>query len=405
MDEIIPYKIHVDESSMELLQKKLDIVTFPNEGAVSDNWAYGAPLCDIKRLVSRWRQGFDWRTQETKLNELPQFTTNVSVGGFGELNIHFIHKRSSQPGAIPLLFVHGWPGSFLEVLKILPLLTEPANGQAFHVVAPSLPNHGFSAEVTSPGFALPQYAEAMHKIMVRLDYSQYVTQGGDWGYHITRHIGLLYPTSCLASHVNFVSLVEKPQSLQNRENPSALPSIPLEYSEEEKAGLQRTKWFVEEGEGYKAEQSTRPTTLAFALRDSPVALLAWIYEKLHDWTDSYPWEDDEVLTWVSIYQFSRAGPQSSLYLYYESERVEQQRFREALRQYVHGVPLGVSLFPKDLKIPPDSWIREMGPVIFLNRQTSGGHFAAYERPEGLVQDVREMFRREGPLEDVIKLFH
>ncbi|KAM0468248.1 hypothetical protein ACHAP7_011077 [Fusarium lateritium] len=378
MAQITPYQICVDQKFIDLLKIKLSTVTWPDDGAICNDWQYGAPLHDIKRLVSRWHNGFDWRAQEAKFNQLPQFTTNVTVGGFAQLNIHFIHKRSSRPEAIPLLFVHGWPGSFIEVTKVLSLLTEPEEGQPFHVVAPSLPNYGFSSGVSDPNFALPQYAEAMHKTMIQLNYSHYVTQGGDWGYHITRHIGLLYPTHCLASHVNFVSLTE---------NPSTLQSAPPNYTEEEQAGLRRTDWFQKEGLGYQTQQGTRPTTLAFALRDSPVALLAWIYEKLHDWTDSYSWEDDEVLTWVSIYQFSRAGPQASIYIYYESEHAEQDMFRKALRQYIPTVRLGVSLFPKDLKVPPDSWIKELGSVVYLNRQKKGGHFAAYERPEDLMQDL------------------
>ncbi|KAJ6443484.1 putative serine hydroxymethyltransferase, mitochondrial [Purpureocillium lavendulum] len=402
--QITPFKIAVPEEAVRRLKEKLAAAAFTDETQFTDSWDYGAPLTDVKRLAERWRDGFDWRAQEAKLNQVPQFTTKVHVDGFGELNIHFVYKKSTRKGAIPLLFCHGWPGSFYEVLKILPLLTEPEDpdAPAFDVVAPSLPNFGFSDGVNKKGFSISQYAETLHKVMVNLEYDRYVTQGGDWGYIITRLIGAQYPTHCLASHVNFVRVTEAPKF---KSSPLLyLRHALAPYTALERAGRDRSAWFLNEGVGYNLEQSTRPSTLGFALADSPVALLAWVYEKLHDWTDGpYAWQDDEVLTWLSIYAFSTAGPAASVRIYYEAKHAGVERTRRGFG-YVPGVKLGVSIFPKDVLVPPLKWAEALGPVVFSRMHDRGGHFAAHERPEALVADLREMFGKKGGASDVSKIF-
>jgi pimeloyl-ACP methyl ester carboxylesterase len=398
MADIKPYKVSVPDDAIKHLKDKLAVTTWPDETEFSHDWPYGAPLRDVKRLAEYWSNGFDWRKQEAEMNKMPQFETKIPVDGFGELNIHFVHKRSSRPDAIPLMFSHGWPGSFLEVEKILPFLTEPQEGQAFHVVAPSLPNFGFSDRVSKPGFSPVKHAETLHKLMLKLGYNKYVNQGGDWGFTIVRIMGHLYPESCLATHINFARISEAPPTLKNPVA-SAQDALSL-YTEEEKTGLERSRWFLTESSGYNKQQSTKPSTLAFALRDSPVALLAWIYEKLHDWTDSYPWTDDEILTWVSVYQFSTAGPQASLYIYYENAHADQDIIHSAVAN-VPNVPLGYSIFPMDLVVPPTSWARSLGPVVFERRHADGGHFAAHERPEKLAGDLCEMFQKGGKLDDVV----
>lgn len=228
--------------------------------------------------------------------------------------------------------------------------------------------------------------------MLQLGYDKYATQGGDWGYAVTRMMGLLYPEHCLASHTNFVRLDQEPESLKGKEQP------PLE--DWEKAGLERTKWFIQEGFGYNLAQSTKPHTLGFALRDSPVALLAWIYEKLHDWTDEYKWEDEEILEWVSIYQFSTAGPSASVRIYYENTHSNLELTRK-LKLYIPKVKLGLSWFPKDLVVPPKAWGRTLGDVVFEAVHEDGGHFAAHERPEMLAGDLKKMFAKDGGLGDVV----
>ncbi|CAG8983278.1 hypothetical protein HYALB_00002715 [Hymenoscyphus albidus] len=383
---ITPFKISISDAEISSLKSKLSASTFPDEVDFSNNWDYGTPLNDMKRLAKYWRDGFDWRAHEKVLNQMPQFTTKIEVDGFGELDIHFVHQKGEE-GSIPLLFCHGWPGSFIEVKKMISLLTKSGNGQSFHVVAPSLPGFGFSDAPKKAGFGVPQYAEAIHKLMLKLGYNKYVSQGGDWGWAITRTLGVRYPTHCVASHVNFVLIgpTQLDEVLKNM-------SQPLTPQEEE--GLARTRWFFTEGVGYNTLQCTRPNTLAFALRDSPIALLSWIYEKLHDWTDSYPWTDDEILTWISIYQFSKAGPGASVMIYYHSTHLYQEE-RKKLSGYVECVKLGLSYFPKDLCVPPSVYGRGLGEVVFEKRHEDGGHFAAYERPELLAGDLKEMFRADG----------
>lgn len=400
MASVKPFQISIPDSDIGKLKQKLSLTTFPQDVHFSDSWDYGVPLSDIKRLATYWQDGFDWRAAEAKLNaELPQFSTVVAVEGFGDIDVHFVHQRSDRPDSIPLLFCHGWPGSFLEVLKILPLLTEVSGPDqpSFHVVAPSLPNFGFSGKVTQAGFGIPQYAEVCHNLMLQLGYDKYVTQGGDWGYGVTRLMGSRYPQHVLASHLNFVRVNTPPEF--SKAPAQYLKHTVLPYSTAEKDGLARTQWFNKKGFGYNLEQSTRPHTIGFALADSPVALLAWVYEKLHDWTDEYPWTDDEVLTWISIYAFSKAGADSSVRIYYENI----QGGGYALgAEYNADVPLGLSYFPRDLVVPPSTWGRTLGPVVFEKRHEDGGHFAAYERPERLVEDLRAMFGKGGGAESVVK---
>ncbi|KAI9794258.1 MAG: hypothetical protein M1816_006184 [Peltula sp. TS41687] len=401
MSSLRPYEIGVPEKSLDLLKKKLSLASsFPDE-LEEAGWDLGAPLADVKRLTAYWDDGFDWRMQEKRLNdELPQYTTDVTVDGFGSLEIHLVHQRSDIKGAIPLLFVHGWPGSFLEVSKIISLLTKPEDGTspAFNVVAPSLPNFGFSEGPKKRGFGIKQYAEVCHKVMIQLGYHEYVTQGGDFGFSITRALGILYPSACRGSHINMVAA--NPPSWIKHPLLSLQHAV-IPYSDRDRKGIARMQWFQKEGRGYNVEQSTKPQTVGYGISDSPVGLLAWIYEKLHDWTDDYPWTDDEILTWISIYWFSRAGPAATTRIYYEVAH-DPSKFREEVRKYVANVPLGLAYFPKELYVVPKIWGRTLGPVLYESDNDSGGHFAAWERPEIIVDDLRKMFGKKGGAYDVIK---
>ncbi|KAJ6179688.1 hypothetical protein N7519_010149 [Penicillium mononematosum] len=388
-DQPKPYNISVPDESLQDLQQRLALSKFATqlESSEQDPWDFGTPVKEVQRLIDYWKDGFDWRKAESKLNELPQYKMQIEVDGFGSLDIHYVHHINTHKNAVPLLFSHGWPGSFIEVTKLLPMLKGDNDSPAFHVVAPSLPNFGFSSGVTRRGFGLAQYAEALHKLMIKLGYDQYVTQGGDWGFWITRTIGLLYPDHCQASHVNMVLA-----------NPPSIHREPMR----EKAGRKRNEWFEREGYGYNQLQSTRPQTIGAALEDSPVALLAWIYEKLHDWTDSYPWTDDEILTWISIYWFSAAGPAASVRIYYEAFHagISGKSYNELI-SYVPRVKLGIAHLPREISIIPCSWAAGLGPVVQQKEHSRGGHFAAWEVPDSIVQDLRAMFSKNGPCYGII----
>lgn len=393
-----PFTISVPDSEIKYLKQKLALTRFPDELEDAGR-TYGAPLADIQRLANHWKTGFldNWREHEAKLNEdMPQFTRDIEVDGHGSLNVHYVHKKSSVVDAIPLLFVHGWPGSFIEVRKILPLLVEASpDHPSFHVVAFSLPGYGFSDAPRQKGFSVEQFAEVGNKLMLALGYNEYVAQGGDWGSLICRFIARGYgPKHCKAWHTNMPCAAPP--------HPTKRPLLLLshllfKYSPKEQAGLDRTMWFVEKGSGYFKEQSTQPQTLGYGLADSPVGLLGWIFEKLVAWTDDYEWTDDEVLTWISIYWFSKAGPAASLRIYYEVLTRHPDAFSSAANS---PIPMGHSYFPKELVVLPLSWLKTAN-LVFESQHEKGGHFAAHEVPELLVGDLRKMFGKGGPAFGVV----
>ena len=224
--------------------------------------------------------------------------------------------------------------------------------------------------------------------------------GGDWGSSISRTLGRLYPQHVMASHINFVR-AEAPKWTSHPL--LALQHALTPYSTRTHETNARSKWFVEEGTGYSRTQATKPQTLGYALTDSPVGLLAWIYEKLHDWTDSYPWTDDEILTWVSIYWFSTAGPAANLRIYYEFQHVKRlgSGSRPRYDVWIPHVKLGLAYFPKEIVIPPKVFGRTLGPVVYESEYDSGGHFAAWERPEAIAGDLQRMFGKGGGAYGVI----
>ena len=215
-----------------------------------------------------------------------------------------------------------------------------------------------------------------------------VTQAGDIGFSLSRCLGLFYPSSCKASHLNFA-----PVQMPKGQNAAPGASNTSDGSPREKADQARTQWFFTKGRGYYEEHTTKPQTLNYSLADSPVGLLAWIREKLHDWTDDYRWTDDEILTWISIYLFSTAGPGAAQRIYYES--LNDAELRPKLTGFIPDVKLGFARFPKELVIMPKSWNESMGPVVFESEYDHGGHFAAWERPDAIVSDLRKMFGKGG----------
>ncbi len=375
--EISPYSIDIPQSALDDLKERLGRTRWPDElpGA---GWDLGVPLDYLKDLTEYWATSYDWRIQEKALNEFPQFTTVID-----DQNVHFLHVRSSEPGALPLLITHGWPGSIAEFLDIIdPLVNPVAHGgdpaDAFHVIAPSIPGFGFSGPTTEPGWDTARVAQAWAELMRRLGYERYGAQGGDTGAMVSPQLGQIDSEHVVGIHVN--SLVTFP---------SGQPDELNDLSDGDQKRLELMQRWQNELSGYAILQSTRPQTLAYALTDSPVGQLAWIVEKFKDWTDPaavLP-EDavdrDRLLTSVSIYWLT-ATAGSSARIYYEGAKSWGQAGEPS------SVPTGVAVFPMDVTIRPIA--ERAHNIVRWTEFDRGGHFAAMEVPELLVGDVREFFR-------------
>ena len=371
-----PFTVAVPDGELEDLRRRLAATRWPDPETVGD-WSQGARLEEVRALVDHWAHGYDWRRFEARLNAVPQVVTTIDG-----LDIHALHARSPHPGALPLLLTHGWPGSVVEFLDLVGPLTDPvAHGgdaaDAFHVVAPSIPGYTWSGPLTEPGWDPSRVGRAFATLMRRLGYDRYAAQGGDWGSTITREIGIADPEHVVGVHLNM--LIQRPQDLDA-----------LEGEERERAA--EVHRYLSDGSGYRKIQATRPQTLAYALTDSPVGQLAWIVEKFREWTDpgtgsGLP-EDavdrDRMLADVSAYWFTRtAGSSAQLYL-------EAAAARRGVRPST--VPTGVAVFPRDIARPIRRLAEETDRIVRWTEMGRGGHFAAMEEPDLLVEDVRSMFR-------------
>jgi pimeloyl-ACP methyl ester carboxylesterase len=372
------FQIHVDESILEDLHDRLERTRFPDQ-IEGTGWEYGIPIDYLRELVEYWRDTYDWRAQEAKLNELCHFRTTID-----DQSIHFIHAPSVHADALPLLITHGWPGSVVEFLDIIPRLTDPEafGGQAtdaFHVVAPSLPGYGFSEPPRSPGWDEQRIAQAFIMLMGRLGYTLYGAQGGDWGAQVTTRIGALDPEHCTAIHLNMAI--------------GAPPEHPGPLTQEEQVELAAMRQFGKDESGYAHEQGTKPQTLGVALNDSPAGLLAWIVEKFRTWSDcdGHPencYTRDQLITNVMLYWATQTSA-SSARLYWESRH--KGSTAEAL-PFV-GVPTGVARYPKEILCWPRSWVERQYTVTHWAVMERGGHFPAMEQPELFVEDLRAFFRK------------
>ncbi|KAH9855170.1 alpha/beta-hydrolase [Lenzites betulinus] len=392
-----PFTVAVPDADVERLHAKLELATFPDEldGA---GWDYGVPLADIKRLSEYWKNTFDWRKAERSINEIPQFTTDIEVDGFGSLNVHFVHQKSEVENAIPLLFVHGWPGHFLEVRKLLPLLTAGSHDHpAFHVVAPSLPGFGFSEAPGKPGFAGPQFAETFNKLMLSLGYNEYVYQGGDFGHIIGVYVANIYGHKHMKGWLSNMPMYRRPTAFSNPLLFLELLTLPFNKTLRDR--IAAVQHLQTTGMGYFNVQATVPQTIGYSLADSPIGLLAWLYEKLYMGVGGYPWTEDEVLEWISIYWFSRAGPGAPARIYYELTGGNSHDLFEGTTWT--SVPLGLAWFPQEPVRLPKSWAHMIGKVVFESDHEVGGHFAAFEQPQALVSDLRKMFGKGGPAHGVV----
>ena len=378
MSDIIErFQIEVDDAVLADLHARLERTRIPDQ--IEDTgWDYGIPFDYLRDLVDSWRDDYDWRKHEKQLNELPHFRTTVD----GQ-SIHFVHARSQNADAFPLLLMHGWPGSVLEFLDVIPRLHEPeARGgraaDAFHVVAPSLPGYGFSEPTRTRGWDVVRIARAFAELMSRLGYERYGAQGGDWGAQIATRIGALDPEHCAAIHLNM---------------PIATPPedrVPLTDADREDLAAMRS--FQRDESGYALEQGTKPQTLGVALNDSPAGLLAWIVEKFRAWSDcggdpESIFTRDQLLTNVTVYWVTQTIT-SSARLYWEHQHADPA---DAGQQHV-GVPTGVARYPREVVRFPRSWVERSYNVTHWAEMPRGGHFAAMEQPELFTDDVRSFFR-------------
>ncbi|MBB4920365.1 epoxide hydrolase family protein [Streptosporangium saharense] len=372
---IHPFRIDVPQTRLDDLRERLAATRWPDE-LPGVGWSYGVPVGYARELAEYWRTGFDWRAAEARLNAFPQFTTDID----GQ-NIHFVHVRSPEPDALPLIITHGWPGSVAEFLKIIGPLTDPvsyggAPSDAFHLVAPSIPGFGFSGPTVETGWDLGHVARAWAELMNRLGYRRYGAQGGDSGAVISPTLGRTAPENVVGVHVN-----------GGLGFPTGDPAEFEGLTPEELARL--GQYQDHDRSGYAIIQATRPQTLAFGLHDSPAAQLAWIVEKFKEWTDpahELP-EDavdlDQLLTDVSIYWFTGTAA-SSARLY----REEQKSWGAAVEY--SALPHGVAVFPGD---PGVRRIAEREHnITHWSEFDRGGHFAAMEAPDLLVEDIRTFFR-------------
>ncbi|GIH78992.1 microsomal epoxide hydrolase [Planobispora longispora] len=374
---IRPFRIDIPQADLDDLRDRLLRTRFPGE-MPGVGWERGVPQSYLEELVDYWATAYDWREHETKINAFPQYVTTID----GQ-DIHFLHVRSPEPEATPLILTHGWPGSIVEFLDVIGPLTDPrAHGgdpaDAFHVVIPSIPGYGFSTPVTEQGWNIRRIAQAWAELMSRLGYERYGAQGGDWGSGISRDLGVVDPEHVIGVHLNFLLTF-----------PSGAPGELDELTETDRERLKGLDRFMNDLSGYMKIQSTRPQTLAYGLADSPAGQLAWIVEKFREWTDSEKVPEDAVdrdrmLTNVTLYWLTNTGG-SSAQLYYEFARAWSM-------PEVSTVPTGIAIFPHEVAPSVRKLAERSEVIVHWTEFDRGGHFAAMEEPDLLIGDVRAFFR-------------
>jgi pimeloyl-ACP methyl ester carboxylesterase len=372
---IRPFRISVPQAEVDDLRDRLGRTRWPDQ-LPGVGWDYGIELVVVQELAEYWRTGYDWRAAERRLNEFPQFTTVID----GQ-NVHFMHVRSAEPDALPLIMTHGWPGSVVEFTEVIGPLTDPAahggdRGDAFHMVVPSIPGFGFSGPTRERGWNVNRVARAWDELMRRLGYPRYGAQGGDWGSSISRELGVIVPEHVIGVHLNMLS-------------PVTPGDPPADLSDADLARVERLRAFRRTGSGYGAIQSTRPQTVGYGLTDSPAGQLAWIAEKFGEWTDGgLPGavDRDQMLTNISVYWLTRTAG-SSARLYYEAARAGSWGAPAP-----SSAPTGVAVFPAEIAAPVRRLAELSNHIVHWTEFDRGGHFAAMEEPDLLVGDVREFFR-------------
>ena len=373
MSDITPFRIEVPEQQLDDLRARLALTRLPEKETPND-WSQGVPLGYVQEIKEYWQHQYDWRRAEARINAFEQFVTTIDG-----VDIHFLHVRSPEADALPLIMTHGWPGSIVEFLKVIAPLADPVSHggdakDAFHVICPALPGYGFSGKPATPGWGVEKIADAWADLARRLGYSSYVAQGGDWGSAVTTALAVRDTDHCRAIHVNMVSA--RPDPMDN-------------LTELEKKGLAGMKHYQDWDSGYSKQQSTRPQTLGYGLVDSPIGQAAWILEKFWAWTDcdGHPenaLSRDEMLDNIMLYWLTASGA-SSARLYWES-------FGSFSAGEVQ-IPTGCSIFPKEIFLCSRRWAENRYKnIIYWNELDKGGHFAAFEQPELFVGELRNCFR-------------
>lgn len=374
MSAIRPFEITISDDEIADLRLRLKHTRWP-EPETPDDWSQGIPLAYTREIVDYWANDYDMQRLASRLNVYDNYITEIDG-----LDIHFLHVRSSQDNATPLILTHGWPGSVVEFLKVIGPLTEPkAHGaetaNAYHLVIPSLPGFGFSAKPTATGWGIAKIAGAWTALMARLGYDRYLAQGGDWGALVTSAIGAADPEHCQAIHINMV--VSPPDA-----NADDLTDLEI-------SALQGWQYYQDWDSGYSKQQSTRPQTLGYGLVDSPVGQAAWILEKFWAWMDcdgnpENVLSKDEMLDNVMVYWCNAAGA-SSARIYWES-------FGGALAGMQIDVPTGATIFPHEIFRTSKRFAEKMySNIIYWQERDSGGHFAAFEEPDVYVSELRACF--------------
>ena len=375
MNEIRPYTINVADEEIEKLKSRLEISRFPEKETTGD-WSQGVPLAYMKNMTDYWLKKYDFKRLETRLNRYENLITEIDG-----VDIHFMHIKSSNANAKPLLLTHGWPGSIVEFLKVIEGLTEPQSvggsaDDAFHLVIPSLPGFGFSGKPTSTGWGVDKVATAWVTLMGRLGYDSYFAQGGDWGALVTSWVAR-HDKNCKGIHLNMV--VVPPDS-----NATDLTDI-------EKKALEGWQYYQDWDSGYSKQQSTRPQSIGYGLVDSPVGLAAWIIEKYWAWTDSNGDPEnvltkDEMLDNIMVYWVNAAGA-SSARIYWES-------FGGGLGTEPIATPMGGTDFPREIFRTSERFAKKFYTGLFYwSVRQSGGHFAAFEQPSVYVEEIQSCFRQ------------
>ncbi|MET8545729.1 epoxide hydrolase, partial [Kitasatospora sp. NPDC004799] len=383
------FRVSVPQADLNDLRRRIRATRWPDRETVDDR-TQGAQLAKVRPLMEYWGARYDRRDLERRLNELPQYITEIDG-----LDIQFAHIRSPHDGALPMLMTHGWPGSIVELLKVIGPLTDPtAHGgraeDAFHLVLPTLPGYGFSGNPTRPGWNFARTARAFHELMARLGYPEYVSQGGDHGAILSEVLAVQQPKGLLGIHVNMPGTV--PEDVLRRAR--TFDPAPANLSAEEKRAYDRLLHFYRDGFGYAAMMNQTPQTIAYSLTDSPVGMASYYYDKFAEWTDSGG-EPEKVLTYdemldaISMYWLTGTGASSSR-LYWEGARAGGGPFNAVS---IPRTPVAVTVFPAEIYPAPRSWgERTFGNIIHWNEVDKGGHFAAWEQPRLLAEELRNAFR-------------